>query len=146
MLNFRSLVLAFAVAASACSHPDSPEDQIRKSLASMESAAEERDVSEVMEWVSPEFRSSYGQHPDELRQYLVGFFIANQSIHLLTRINAIDLRAPDEARVNVTVAMASREGDAADAWDLAAEVHDFAVTLRREDSDWKVIYLERGAR
>src|SRR4051812_14418840 len=110
--------LFIAVAAMAgCSSPDSPEAQVRKTLNSMEAAAEDRDVGDVMEWVSPEFRSRYGGNSDELRQYLYGFFIANQSIHLLTRINSLEFPSSDEARANVTVAMTTREAEAEKAWD-----------------------------
>ena len=140
-----SLALAMLIFA-ACSSSDTPEAQVRKSLAAMEAAAEERDVSEVMEWVSPEFRSPYGHNPDELRKFLYGLFIANQSIHLLTRIDSLEFPAPDEARANVTVAMASREAESSNAWDLAAEIHEFEVTLRREQYAWKVLYAERKSR
>ena len=40
---------------------------------------------------------------------LAGYFIANQSIHLLTRIDKIDFPASDEARLQVTVGMVGRE-------------------------------------
>ena len=144
-IYFASLALATLVFA-ACGSSDTPDAQVRKSLTAMETAAEERDVSEVMEWVSPEFRSPYGHDPDELRKFLYGLFIANQSIHLLTRIDSLDFPVPDEARANVTVAMASREAESSNAWDLAAEVHEFEVTLRLENGVWKVLYAERKSR
>ena len=140
-----SLALAVLVFA-ACGRSDTPDAQVRKSLAAMEVAAEERDVSEVMEWVSPEFRSPYGHNPDELRKYLYGLFLANQSIHLLTRIDSLEFPTPDEAQAHVTVGMVSREAESSNAWDLAADVHEFEVTLRRDDGDWKVLYAERKSR
>ena len=138
-----SLVLSLT---TGCGQPDSSESQVRKTIAAIEAAAEDRDVGDVMDSISPEFRSPYGQNPDELRQYLYGLFIANQSIHLLTRINTLEFPAPDEARVNVTVGMASREAESANAWNLAAEVHEFDLTLRKEGPAWKVIYAEHKPR
>jgi hypothetical protein len=139
------LVLA-TLSFAACDDADTPEAQVRKSVAAMEQAAEERDVDDLMDWVSPEFRAANGQGSDELRRYIYGFFIANQSIHLLTRINSLEFPAPDEARLNVTVGMVSREAESASAWNLAAEMHEFDVTLRRADDDWKVIYAQRKPR
>jgi hypothetical protein len=129
-----------------CGDADSPETQVRHALDAIEQASERRDVGEVMEWVSPEFRSPHGQDTAELRKYLYGFFIANQSVHLLTRIDSLEFPAPDEARVDLTVGMASREAASASAWNLATEVHDFHVALRREGEDWKVIFAERRSR
>lgn len=147
MHRIRLLSVAFATLVfAACGSSDTPEAQVRKSLAAMETAAEQRDVSEVMEWISPEFRSPYGHNPDELRKFLYGLFIANQSIHLLTRIDSLEFPVPDEARTQVTVAMVSREAESSNAWDLAAEIHEFEVTLRHEDGAWKVLYAERKSR
>jgi hypothetical protein len=144
-ISIAPLTLA-ALVFAACSSSDTPEAQVRKSLAAMESAAEERDVSEVMEWVSPEFRSPYGHDPDELRKYLYGLVLANQTIHLLTRIDSLEFPAPDEAQAHVTVGMVSREVESSNAWDLAADVHEFEVTLRRDDGLWKVLYAEHKSR
>jgi hypothetical protein len=42
--------------------------------------------------------------------------------------------------------MASREAESANAWNLAAEVHEFDATLRKEGTAWKVIYAEHKPR
>lgn len=131
---------------SACGSADSPEAQVRKTVDAMEAAAEARDVADVMGFVAADFRDAYGQGPDELNRYLYGYFIANQSLHLLTRIDQLDFPTPDEARLKITVGAVSREADAVQAWNLAAEVHEFEVTLRKRGDDWKVMYVKRGNR
>ncbi|HKE96264.1 MAG TPA: hypothetical protein VKB34_18285 [Povalibacter sp.] len=88
------LSLCCLVLLSACSEPDSPEAQVRKAIDAMETAAEARDTSDVMEFVATDFRDAYGQGAAELETYLRGYFIANQSLHLLTRINRIDSPPP----------------------------------------------------
>ncbi len=67
-----------------------------------------------------------------------GYLVAHQSVHLLVRIDELELVATDLARLRATVAMAGREAEAAAAWDLAAEVYEFDVTLAREDGEWRV--------
>lgn len=136
---FAPLVL---VLVAACSSADSPETQVRKVIDEMEQAAEDRDVGDLMEHVSASYRDAYGQGPDEASRYLRGYFIANQSIHLLTRINSLEFPTHDEAHANVSVGMVGREDDDGN-WNLAAELHDFDVVLRLEDGDWKVRYAKK---
>src|SRR6185369_1682095 len=111
-----------------------------------EIAAQERDVGEFMEFVSSDFRDAYGQGTQELARYIRGYFIANQSIHLLTRIDQLDFPAPDEARARIAVGMVGREAEAAAAWNLAADLHVFDVTFRQEGGAWKVTYAQWDGR
>lgn len=135
-------IVCIPAAIIACSEAESPEAQVRKSIDAIEKAAEERDVRGVTEHVSQQFRDAHGRDPKELSQYVRGYFIANQSIYLLTRINSVEFPTPDEARARVTVAMVGREAEESDAWNLAGEIHDFDVTFMREDDEWKVSYFD----
>ena len=139
-------VASFAVLLllGACSAPDSPETQVRKTVAAMETAAEARDVGDLMQFLAEDFRDAYGRSAPELSRYVQGYFIANQSIHLLTRIEELEFPSADEARLRMTVAMVGREAEAAAAWNLAADIHDFDVTLRRQDGRWTVTYAQWG--
>ena len=88
----------------------SPEQQVRSVIDSMELAAEARDVGDLMEHVSAAYRSADGQDRGGTSRYVRGYFVANQSIHLLTRIESLEFPAPDEARVKLQVGMAGRGG------------------------------------
>jgi hypothetical protein len=123
-----------------CSGGATPEQEVRAVIDSMEAAAEARDVSGVMEHVSPAYRSADGLDRAEAARYLRGYFVANQSIHLLTRIESLEFPAPDEARVQVQVGMAGRGGQGAAG--LSADLYDFDVALVREDGEWKVSYAD----
>ena len=138
----RWFVVGVLALLAGCSDDSSPEAQVRSVIESMERAAEARDVGALMEHVSANFRSADGQDRAETSRYARGYFIANQSIHLLTRIVSIEFPTPDEARAKVTVAMVGREADESNAWNLAGEIHDFDVVLRREDDEWKVTYAK----
>jgi len=142
--RFGSIALLAVLTLGACRSPDSPEAQVRQAVAAMETAAEARDVGDLMELVAEDFRDAYGRGAPELARYVRGYFIANQSIHLLTRIEGLEFPSADEARLRVTVAMVGREAEAASAWNLAADIHDFDVTLRRQDGRWKVTYAQWG--
>jgi|HigsolmetaAR201D_1030396.scaffolds.fasta_scaffold01210_2 uncharacterized lipoprotein YajG len=136
---FLSSLVALLVL-TACSDPESPDAQVRRVIDALEQAAEARDVGDLMRHVSTSYRDADGRDAKELSRYVRGYFIANQSIHLLTRVNSLEFPADDEARAHVTVAMVGREAAEANAWNLAAEIRDFAVTFRREDGDWKVTH------
>ena len=110
----------------------------------METAAEARDVGELMEHISEDYRDSNGLGPQEAARYVRGYFIANQSIHLLTRVEDITFPIADEARAKVLVGMVGREAattnDSSDWGDLAADIYQFEITFRREDEQWKVSF------
>jgi hypothetical protein len=123
-----------------CSDDASPEQQVRAVIDSMEAAAEARDVGDLLEHVSTAYRSADGLDRAEAARYLRGYFVANQSIHLLTRIESLEFPAPDEARVKLQVGMAGRGGQGAA--DLSADLYDFDVALVHEDGEWKVSYAD----
>lgn len=138
----RVLLLVVAAALTSCGDADSPESQVRQVIDKMEIAAESRDVGELAEHLSSEYRDLNGMSSDEATRYARGYFIANQSIHLLTRIEQIEFPLPDEARARVLVGMVGRDGDAAGNWDLAADLYEFKLALRQEDGEWKVSFAQ----
>jgi hypothetical protein len=139
---FRVLLLTACLTLTACGDADSPEQQVRDVIDKMETAAEARDVSELVEHLSSEYRDANGMSPDEAARYARGYFIANQSIHLLTRVEQVEFPLPDEARARVLVGMVGRDADAAGKWDLAADLYEFKLALRQEDGEWKVTFTE----
>ena len=132
--------LVALVLLAGCSDDASPDQQVRTVIDSMELAAEARDVGDLMEHVSAAFRSADGQDRAETSRYVRGYFVANQSIHLLTRIESLEFPAPDEARLKLQVGMTGRDGQGAA--NLNADLYDFDVALVREDGEWKVSYAD----
>jgi hypothetical protein len=135
------MILALAALAG-CGDADSPEQQVRAVIDQMEAAAEQRDIGDLAEHLSENYRDSNGMGPEEAARYLRGYFIANQSIHLLTRVEQLEFPIDGEARAQVLVGMAGREAAATNQWDLAADLHTFKIALRREGDDWKVSFAE----
>jgi len=136
----RSLPFLVLATLTACGDRDSPEQQVRAVIEQMEQAAESRDVGDLKAHLSEDYRDANGMGAAEAARYARGYFLANQSIHLLTRIEELTFPTDGEARAQVVVGMLGR--DAGDQWDLAAELHTFKVALRREDDEWKVTFLQ----
>ncbi len=138
-LRFLFVMLALTLL-SACGDDDSPEQRVRELIAEVELAAEARDTGEVTQWLSPAYRDAHGNSTDEVKRLLRGYFIANQSISLLTRVEELTFPSPGEARATVLVGMVSREADAANAWELAADLNEFEIALAEEDGEWRVTW------
>ena len=136
MLRRTALLLALVL--TGCGRESSPEDELRAVVAEAEAAAEARDASALSGLVADDYRDVRGNGVDEIRRYVRGYLIAHQSVHLLVRIEEIELKATDLARLRATVGMVGREAEGAAAWDLAADVYEFDLTLAREAGDWKV--------
>lgn len=146
MPNFRVLLFVTLAALTACGDANSPEQQVRQVIDEMETAAESRDVGDLVRHLSAEYRDENGMSPGEAARYARGYFLANQSIHLLTRIEQIEFPLPDEARARVLVGMVGRDTDAAGDWDLVADLYEFKLALRQEDGQWKVSFAEWSRR
>jgi hypothetical protein len=138
----RSLIALTLVTVVSCAGKDSPELQVRAVIEQIERAAEDRDVGDVKAHLSEEYRDAHGRGAEEAARYLRGYFIANQSIHLLTRIENLTFPTQDEARAQVLVGMLGRDAAATNEWDLAGELRTFKIALRREDGEWKVTFAE----
>lgn len=127
---------------AACGHTASPEQQVRTVIAAAEDAAEARDLSALMDLVSPHYEDEQGRTRAELQRYVHGYLIANQSIHLITRIDGVEFPYRDMARVELTLGSLGRDADAA-TLDLAADVERLVVELQLEDEEWKVARARR---
>ena len=140
--RFRSPISWVALSLlTACSAPASPEQQVRDVIASMAAAVEARDVGDLMEHVAANYRDGQGQDRAEASRYARGYFVANQSVHLLTRIESLEFPAPDEARVKLQVGMAGRSGEPG-ASSLSADLYDFDLALIRQGDEWKLSYAD----
>ena len=137
-VRLAALVLMLA----ACGREPSPEDRVREVIAAAETAAEARDLSEVMELVSDRYADLRGQDKAAIRDVMRGFILINQSIHLVVRVDDIEFPGNDLASARVTVGMLGRQKARADDWALAADVYEFDVRLLHEDDEWRLVSAE----
>jgi hypothetical protein len=123
---------------AACGRERSPEDEIRDVVTAAEKGAEARDLSEVMALVSDRYSDLQGQDKAAVRELMRGYFLINQSIHLLTRAGDIRFETDDIATARVSVGMLGRQDDSAGDWSLAADVYEFDLRFLREDEAWRL--------
>jgi hypothetical protein len=130
-------VAVAAVLASGCAASD-PEAEIRALLAAAESAAEARDVGFFDDVLADAYRDTRGYDREETLRSLRGYFIANQRIDILSRVDEIVIEAEGAARAVVHAGLLGRRTDALlDGVD--ADLYRFELELVKEGADWQVI-------
>jgi hypothetical protein len=131
---------AFAIAAvlvSGCAASD-PEAEIRAMLAAAESAAEARDMGFFDDVLSDAYRDTRGYDREETLRSLRAYFIANQRIDILSRVDEIVIEGEHAARAVVHAGMLGRRTDALlDGID--ADLYRFELELVNDSGDWQVI-------
>jgi hypothetical protein len=134
------LVALFPLVLSCSAEPDSPEARIRALLERAELGAEEKDVDAMMELVSIDYKDAAGRRKHNIHGLLAFYFLRNQSIHLLTRVQEITFPEPEQSEVTVLVAMAGRPIESAsDLIGIRSSLYRFDFALTDEgDGEWKV--------
>jgi len=118
----------------ACAARSSDEQQLRELIDDMETAAEARDASDVLDLVADDYEDAQGFDRAQLRNFLRGYFLAHPKIELLVDIESLEFPADGLAQAEITVTS------------LALDDPDHArlkVEFRREGSDWKVRRADR---
>jgi hypothetical protein len=128
-----------------CGGGDSPEAQVRAVIETGEVAAEERDLSRSWTWSSPDYVDDQGRDRNELKHYVHGYLIANQSIRLPPVSTGSSSHTADMARVDLTLGSLGREATEDSSFDLAADVQRLSIELQLDDGEWKVTRARRDA-
>ena len=128
---------------SCSSAEESPEAQVRVFLKRGETAAEKKQTGVLRQMISDKYSDSQGQDKRAIEAILRYYFLRNESIHLLMRIQSIAFPQPAQAQTVVLVAMAGQPISGAQELErLRADLHRFEITLASENKEWKVICAE----
>lgn len=136
-------VLCLPLLVSCTSAEESPEAQVRALLKRGEAAAEKKQAGELRKMISEKYSDSQGQDKRAIEAILRYYFLRNESIHLLMRIQSIAIPQPAQAQAIVLVAMAGQAISSPREFErLSADLHRFEITLASENKEWKVIRAE----
>jgi len=126
-----------AVLAAGCATSDS-EAEIRALLAAAAEAAEGRDTGFFSDVVGDAYRDARGNDREQLLRSIRGYFIANQRIEVVSRVDEVVLEGADAARAVVHAGLLGRAGarlsDGVD-----ADLYRFDLELVNDDGEWKII-------
>ncbi len=133
--------IAFALAAvlvAGCGTGD-PETEIRALLAAAEKAAEERDAGFFADAIDTSYRDARGNDRDGLIRSIRGYFIANQRIEIVSRVDEVVLEGTDAARAVVHAGMVGQRAGATLVDGVGADLYRFELELVNEGGDWRII-------
>ncbi|MCU7932256.1 MAG: hypothetical protein KZQ90_15760 [Candidatus Thiodiazotropha sp. (ex Codakia rugifera)] len=88
------------------SEPTDPEQQLRTLITDGEMAIESRDLSAVLEMVDPQYLDKQQRDYHQLRALLAGYFLRHRSIHIISSIEQIEIKAGGIAQVTLYAGLA----------------------------------------
>jgi hypothetical protein len=114
---------------------------VRAVIAALEAGAEARDAAAMKQHVSLRYRDARGQDRRAVAALVAFQLLRNRSVYLLTRVRAVEIAPPGEARVDAVVAMAGVPIPSPEALiGLRADLYRFELRLREEeDGAWRVV-------
>ena len=127
-------VLITAGLLAACGTRTSDEEQVRALIDELESAAEARDASDVLEFVASDYEDAQGLDRAQLQNFLRGYFLANPKIELLVNVESLEFPADGLAQAQLSVTRVSLSDP--------DRLH-LEVELRRAGGEWRVKRAER---
>ena len=137
-------LLILAMISSCSSKPDSPEEKVRELIRRAEIAVKEKDLEVLKQLISHHYADSSGRDKRTVVGILRYQFLLNRSIHLFTRIKAIDFPKAGKAVATLFVAMAGRPiASHKELLNVRADLHRFVITLVEEsEGDWRAVGSE----
>lgn len=139
IINGRWAALLLALAACSA-QPEPTETEIRTFVAQAQAAAEERNARQLRALIADNYVDAKGNDRKTIENLIRLHVFRHQSIHVLTRIRAIEFPEPERALVIVMAALAGRPVASADELaGLNANLYRFDLELtRRGKDDWQV--------
>ena len=131
--------LASCIFVACAADPGSVEDQIRRLLADMETAAEAKDLGALKDTVSERYSDEAGNDRRAIVGLLTYHFLRNQGIHLFTRVASIESREDGSATARAFVAMAGQPiADASALVGIRANLYRFDFEFEPAPDGWRL--------
>jgi hypothetical protein len=127
-----------AVLVVSCAANDQ-EAEVRALLTAAEEAAEQRDAGFFGEALGAAYRDARGNDRDQLLRSIRGYFIANQRIEIVSRVDEIVLEGADSARAVVHAGLVGQRTGAALIDGVEADLYRFELELVNDGGDWRII-------
>jgi len=126
--------LIAATVLAACGAKSSDEEQVRALVSAVETAAEARDASDVLEHVADNYADSAGFDKARLQNFLRGYFLAHPRLEILVNIESLEF--PVDGLAQAVISLATVELTDPDMQRLKVE-------FRRAGGEWHVTRADR---
>jgi hypothetical protein len=134
-MKFLPLMLAASLLL-ACGTKPGDDEQLRTLISAVETAAEERDTSDVLTHVADGYADSAGFDKMQLQNFLRGYFLAHPKLELMVNIESLEFPVDGLAQAVVTVATVELTDP---------DLTRLKVEFRRQENGWKVVRADRVA-
>ena len=132
-----SPILLATILLAACGATTSDEQQVRALIDEVETAAEARDASDVLEHVADDFADSGGLDKTQLRDFLRGYFLAHPRLELAVNIESLEFPVDGLAQAVIGVTTVELTDP---------DVQRLKVEFRRAGGGWQVARADRAGR
>jgi len=136
-LSIYLLLTSASLQITACSDNKSPEEQVYEFIESAKAAVQERSLIDFNALVSDDFMGEKGFHKRNISQLAAGYFLRNKNIHLITKAKTIYFPEPEQAEIQLIVAMAGQPiSNATSLVKIRAKIYKFDLVLKKDGSKW----------
>ena len=131
-----------AVVVVACGGPASePEEEIRAWVKQGQEAAEARDRRELVGMMAPSYSDARGHSRADIEDMFRFYFLRQQKVALITRIEELDIYDGTAARLVLAVGMAGTNDNVLG---FSADAYRFEMELERHDDEWLLMSARWG--
>ncbi len=132
------ILFAILFGVSACDR-ETDENKIKNVITAIQTAAEHKDVKNVIDHLSETYRDSQGNNREGIKALLLGYFFRYPKISVY--INNLQITIKESsAQASFETVLTSKEktGSLKDIIPQALGIYAFDVELKKESGDWKV--------
>ena len=113
--------------------PEGPEEALRSWVRHGEEFAEARDRRELVDMISPDYTDARGNNRDDIENLFRLYFLRQQKVALITRIEDIEVYGGTAAKLLLTVGMAGTNDGA---FGFSADAYEFEMEFELDDDEW----------
>ena len=136
-----AVIMAAGVLAACGGAGEGPEAAVRAWVAQGEHAAENKDRSTLIEMVSPAYADSRGNNRDDIETMLRFYFLRQQDVALITRIDELRIFGDSAAEITLHAGMAGTNDNALG---FSADAYRIEMELVREGDEWLLTHARWG--
>ncbi len=141
-LRLASTFVVLSLFVGACGGPASaPEEELRQWVSAGQAAAEAKERRALINMISPAYADARGRDRDAIEAKLRFYFFRQNSVKLLTTIEAIRVIGDTAAEVDMTVAMTGKNDSVLG---FSASAYRFELELEKDDDQWLLISSRYG--
>ena len=130
------------VTMASCSEPPSePEEELRAWVAAGVKAAENKERRDLVGLISDAYADARGNERSDIENLLRVYFLRQNKIGLLTKIEEITVYGDTAAKLAMTVGMAGTNDGVLG---FSADAYRFELELEKDGNDWQLIAARWG--